>query len=192
MYRMTNSQECLLENCVARYARHNMVFADMSTSGNVIHGGLTQSTGYQVAAGGVTVGNGSDHHMYLSQSNLVDGVQVDRDFFNAYNRGKFGTMHGQTAAHSVYWNLQGLAYYPRKDYILDENGKAYFGGQDYIVLSEQARYGYIIGTRGAANKVLLGQNPRSLPLDHAEGIGKGDTLEPNSLYLDQLHRRTGR
>jgi hypothetical protein len=168
-----------------------MVFADMGTSGNVIHGGLTQSTGYQVAGVGATRANGSDHHMYLSQSNLVDGVQVDKDFFNAYNRMAFGTMHGQTGVHTVYWNLQGQAYFPRKDYIIDEKGKLYFGGKDYIVLSEQARYGYIIGTRGPASNILLGKNLRSLPLDHAEGIGKGDTLEPKSLYLDQRQRRIG-
>jgi hypothetical protein len=181
MFRMSNSQECLVRDCAARYQRHGFVFLSMGSSGNVVHGGIAQFTATQVADNNKpdhrTNGRGSDHHMHLSQSNLVDGVKVDQDLFTAHYRGTFGTVHGQTSTHSVYWNMQGEGYFP---------------GRKNIVLSEQARYGYIIGTRGPASDVQVGENPRTLPLDHVEGVGMGDHLEPQSLYLDQLRRRTGR
>jgi hypothetical protein len=103
----------------------------------VILGGIAQVTRTQAAGTRTTSGEGCDHHMHLSQSNLIDGVQLDRDFFTAHYRGTSGTppQHGHGGTHSVYWNLIGTAYQP---------------GKNYIVRSEQARYGYIIGTRGPA------------------------------------------
>jgi hypothetical protein len=117
--------------------------------------------------------------MHLSQSNLIDGVQLDRDFFTAHYRGTSGTppQHGQGAAHSVFWNLIGLAYQP---------------GKNFIVRSEQARFGYMIGTRGPAGGMTTSSGAaasRTAPLDHAEGAGRGDGLRPLSLYFDQLNRR---
>jgi hypothetical protein len=80
--------------------------------------------------------------------------------------------------HSVYWNLIGLAYY---------------GTKTYIVRSEQARYGYMIGTRGAVTgmSTTASGGTRTAPVDHAEGAGMGDTLQPLSLYNDQVARRLG-
>lgn len=181
MYRLTDAQECLLNNCISRYTRHGFVFSSMACSGNVIHGGLSQLSGIQAAGTGKTNGTGSDHHMHLSQSNLIDNMTVDRDYFTAAYRGLWGSIpHGQTSVHSVFWNTRGLAYSP---------------GRNFIVQSEQARFGYVIGTRGPANGVSLhgqdsaGNENRMLPTDHVEGVGKGNSLIPNSLYLDQLNRR---
>jgi hypothetical protein len=176
MYRLTNTQETLLENCAARYQRHGFVFSSMGTSGNVIHGGITEHTAIQASGSGKTMGRGSDHHQHLSQSNLIDGVTANQDLFTAHYRGFNGNVHGQTSVHVVYWNLNGLAYY---------------GTSNYFVLSEQARYGYVIGTRGPASGIKLSTKYRMLPVDHAEGIGQGDRLEPQSLYLDQRRRRLG-
>jgi hypothetical protein len=130
MYRLQASNECLLRDCIARYNRHGFVFSHMACSGNVILGGLAQVTRTQAAGSGTTSGEGCDHHMHLSQSNLIDSVQLDRDFFTAHYRGTSGTppQHGQGGTHSVYWNLIGLAYHSTKT---------------YIVRSEQARYGYV-------------------------------------------------
>lgn len=182
MYRVQASNECLIRDSAARYARHGFVFSHMACSGNVIHGGLAQVTRTQAAGTGTTSGEGCDHHMHLSQSNLIDGVQLDRDFFTAHYRGTSGTppQHGQGAAHSVYWNLEGLAYQP---------------GKNYIVRSEQARYGYMIGTRGPASGMTTTSGApaaRTAPVDHAEGAGLGLTLQPFSLYQDQLARRFAR
>jgi hypothetical protein len=187
MYRLTNAQECLLQNCTASHARHGFVFSLMATSGNVIHGGMAQFSGEQVAGWGKTNGTGSDHHMHLSQSNLIDNVSIRQDYFTAAYRGRWGGVpHGQSAVHSVFWNLNGLEYI---------QGRGYLGDSPFIVQSEQARYGYIIGTRGPAAGVSLagrdnGGNPeRMAPLDHVEGEGRGDRLTPASLYLDQVSRR---
>jgi hypothetical protein len=176
MYRLTNAQESLLENCAARYNRHGFVFSHMSTSGNVIHGGIGQFTNKQAGGKGTTGGKGSDHHQHFSQSNLIDSVTVQDDFFIAAYRGTLGgnPPHGQTSAHTVFWNIEGLAY---------------SSPQEYAVHSEQARFGYVIGTRGPAPAISLGENPRTAPIDHAEGEGKGDSLIPSSLYLDQKKRR---
>ena len=179
MYRLQNSNDCLVRDSAARYNRHGFVFSHMACSGNVIHGGIAQVTRVQVAGSGTTSGEGCDHHMHLSQSNLIDGVQLDRDFFTAHYRGTAGSppQHGQGAAHSVYWNLVGLAYQSNKT---------------FIVRSEQARYGYMIGTRGPASGMTTAANTsRTAPVDHAEGAGLGATLEPLSLYHDQVRRRRG-
>lgn len=180
MYRLQASNECLVRDSAARYNRHGFVFSHMACSGNVIHGGIAQVTRTQAAGNGTTSGEGCDHHMHLSQSNLIDGVQLDRDFFTAHYRGTSGTppQHGQGGVHSVFWNLHGAAYQP---------------GKTFIVRSEQARYGYIIGTRGPASGLTTGSaTARTAPVDHTEGAGRGDLLRPLSLYHDQLTRRLAR
>ena len=181
MYRVQASNECLIRDSAARYNRHGFVFSHMACSGNVIHGGIAQVTRTQAAGAGTTGGEGCDHHMHLSQSNLIDGVQLDQDFFTAHYRGTSGTppQHGQGAVHSIFWNLVGLEYH---------------GTKNYIVRSEQARHGYMIGTRGRATGMTTtsGANAaRTGPVDLAEGAGLGDTLQPLSLYHDQLRRRLG-
>ncbi len=181
MYRIQATNECLIRDSAARYSRHNFVFSHMSCSGNVILGGLGQVTATQIAGSIVTAGEGSDHHMHLSQSNLIDGVELDRDFFTAHYRGTAGTppQHGQGGTHSVFWNLLGLAYDRTKT---------------YIARSEQARYGYIVGTRGPASGITTSSGApaaRTAPVDHTEGVGQGDLLQPLSLYHDQLARRLG-
>jgi autotransporter-associated beta strand protein len=182
MYRIHGSNEILVKNSAARNNRHGFAIALMQSSGNVLHSCLAQNTARQAGGNGVTGGRGSDHHMHLSQSSLIDDSQVDADWFEARYRGSAGTIpHGVTSVHSVFWNTEGTSYFPGKD----------TGGRDvdYIIRSGQARYGYVIGTRGAATGVRIDTVEQSLPQDHLEGLAKGNTLEPRSLYLDQLNRR---
>lgn len=180
MYRLHYSNECLVRDSLSGFSRHGFVVAGMASSGNVFLRVVARNTQVQVAGNGVTAGKGSDHHMYLSQSNLVDGATTDGDFFDAHYRtsgNAFKTpIHGQTAVHSVFWNLKGLSYHK---------------GFDFIVRSDQARYGYIIGTSGAVSGVsTAGVEPdRTAPVDFTEGIGQGGDLTPVSLYEDQLNRR---
>ncbi|MNL82244.1 hypothetical protein D3C87_2095820 [compost metagenome] len=66
----------------------------------------------------------------------------------------------------------------------------------FVVWCQQADYGYVIGTRGAVNGVKTdGKYPERKshtdPVDVVEGIGKGDTLSPRSLFEDQRKRRLG-
>ena len=80
--------------------------------------------------------------------------------------------HALTSAHTVYWNTRG-------------SGTRY----PTLVRSEQARLGYVIGTSGAVNGASNPTAGNTAPADHLEGIGAGETLDPPSLYLDQLTRR---
>jgi uncharacterized repeat protein (TIGR02543 family) len=176
MIRMSSAQETLVQDSRAAWSRHGFVFSGMQTSGNVIHRGLAEETKW--SAEGTTNGSGSDHHMHFSQSNLIDTVTVDRDYFEAAWRGTWGTIpHGMTATHTAYWNLEGLRYGP--------------DSQNTIIHTEQFAYGYVIGTRGPASNVLrrTNQTSRTDPADIIEGVGQGDILYPFSLYEDQLARR---
>lgn len=110
----------------------------------------------------------SDFHMYFSVANLLDNVTCDTDFLEAVYRPYGSPMHGVTTSQSVFWNTRGLAYPQRKKCIVE---------------SKQFADGYVIGTRGPASAVDSD--------DFVEGVGLGDTLEPRSLYLDQLSRRLG-
>ncbi|MBC8009630.1 MAG: hypothetical protein H7067_06000 [Burkholderiales bacterium] len=179
MYRLGNTGECLIQHSEARFARHGFVISGIGSSGNVVHDCLDAETGRATGASGsyATSGKGSDHHMHFSQANLIDAFTADGSWFEARYR-PYGSApkHFLTAVHSVFWNTRGIG-----------------DGPAAVVRSEQARYGYVIGTRGERSGVEL---PRRAPagtdpVDHVEGEGKGDTLEPASLFLDQRARRLG-
>ncbi|MCC5833106.1 MAG: hypothetical protein JJU20_00075 [Opitutales bacterium] len=170
-YRIQDSADNLIIESLAAYNRHGFVFSHMATTGNVIHRSLDRQSG--IAASGTADSSGSDHHMRFSHSNLVDQSTVENSFFDARYR-PYGSIprHNISAAHSVFWNIRG-------------KGSKYTD----IIRTQQARYGYAIGTSGEVyNVYTLGNLPQTDPIDHVEGVGKGETLEPQSLYLDQLQR----
>ena len=159
--------ECLFKEDVAEDCRHDFDLKSMRTTGNVflrcvsLHPRLA-----------------SDFHMHLSAANLFDCTTLYRDYIHAGYR-PYGTIiHGQTTTQSVIWNTKGKAYHP---------------GRGYIVDSRQFGWGYVIGTRGKATRVLSYPTKVSghetAPRDWVEGVAKGDTLAPVSLYEDQLRRR---
>lgn len=177
MYRLGNSNECLLLDCIAEFSRHGLVFSHMGSSGNVFRNCLDKTTGRATGSTGSyqTSGKSSDHHMHFSHSNLIDACTVDNSWFQAAYR-PFGTppLHNLTAAHTVFWNTRCLS-----------------SPVGVAVHSQQARYGYVIGTRGAVTAVRTsGTSPaKTDPVDHVEGLGDGDRLDPFSLSLDQRRRR---
>ncbi|MCC5829558.1 MAG: hypothetical protein JJU36_08925 [Phycisphaeraceae bacterium] len=179
MYRLTNCNECLVLNSVAEFSRHGFVLSHMASSGNVFHRCVDRDTGLATGATGRqrTAGRSSDHHMHLSHSNLFDQCIGRSSWFQAAYR-PFGSVprHNLTAAHSVFWNTRGEG----------EGGP--------IVHSEQARYGYVIGTQGPRSAVRTSGRggEKTDPPDHVEGIGRGAFLQPQSLYLDQVQRRRDR
>ena len=179
MFRLSNANECLLQRCTAEFSRHGIVFSHMGSSGNVIHDCLDKDTGKATGSSGSynTSGKASDHHMRFSHSNLVDVCTVRNSWFTAHYR-PFGTdpKHNLTSAHTVFWNLLGES---------SPIGK--------VVHSQQSRYGYVIGTRGAVTAVETGgsSTEKTDPVDHVEGTGQGDSLDPHSLYLDQFRKRLG-
>lgn len=177
LYRLQNANECLLDHCRSTFTRHGFVLSHMAAAGNVYLGCTDKDSGRQTGTVGfqTTAGANSDHHMHLSHANLVDTSTGDGSCFEARYR-PYGSapLHDLTAAHSVYWNTCGIG-----------------SGPSYVVQTEQARYGYVIGTRGPRSGVSLSAygGTKCNPLDHVEGAGAGDTLEPFSLYQDQLNRR---
>jgi hypothetical protein len=179
MFRLSNSNECLVQRCTAEFSRHGIVFSHMGSSGNVIHDCLDKDTGKATGSTGSynTSGKASDHHMRFSHSNLVDVCRVKNSWFTAHYR-PYGTApkHNLTSAHTVFWNLLGES---------SPIGK--------VVHSQQSRYGYVVGTRGAVTAVETGgtSTEKTDPVDHVEGVGAGDSLDPFSLYLDQFGRRLG-
>ncbi len=178
-YRVS-ANEVLISNCTATYTRHGFVFSSMWTSGNVFHKCNDVHTGFQCGNTGnmSTSGYGSDHHMHFSQSNLIDNSYTENSGFYAYYR-PYGSdpMHLLTATHTAYWNI------------------ASGGTKAYCVWTQQSRYGYAIGTSGTESAVYTKENAtgsaaKTDPVDIVEGVGKGATLQPQSLYLDQLEKRT--
>jgi hypothetical protein len=167
--------ENLLHNLVANRQRHAYDFKSMSASGNVIvH---CRSNNPSLA---------TDFHMHLSMANLIDNLMLNGDYIDATVR-PYGTpdYHGVTTTQSVFWNIEGLRY---------------MTGRPYVVNSQQLGWGYVIGTRGAASAVRtspfqfryttpVASSVDTGPEDFVEGEGKGHTLEPFSLYEDQLSRR---
>lgn len=146
-------------------ARHGFDFKSMWSSGNVIY----DSSSHQPRLA-------SDFHMHLSMANLIDNVTLEGDYFEAKYRPHGTILHGHSTTQSVFWNTNGLAY---------------MKGKSYIVESKQFGHGYVIGTRGPAADVetAVPADDLSAPEDFVEGVGEGDTLYPQSLYVDQLKRR---
>ncbi|MFA6286497.1 MAG: glycosyl hydrolase family 28-related protein [Opitutaceae bacterium] len=158
-----NAQDNLIRDCRAEGGRHNYDFGTMAASGNVILD-CTAKDGDLA----------SDFHMYLSLANLIDNLTCDGDFIEARAlRPWGGPMHGVTTTQSVFWNTCGLRYAAKR-----------LGDSPAVVYSHQFGDGYVIGTRGPASNVDSD--------DFVEGVGNGDSLQPRSLYLDQLGRRLGR
>ncbi|WP_221031506.1 glycosyl hydrolase family 28-related protein [Actomonas aquatica] len=183
--RLSSANDCLVMDCETGWMRHGIVMWHIDNAGNVVTGNHDHDTGTQLGNGvaTTTAGKGSDHHGVFSHSNLIDANTVTRSYFEAAYRGASGSdpSHALSAAQSVFWNTTGHAYYP---------------GRNYIVHSQQFGTGYVIGTQGNASAINLSEKrplsaERTDPLDHAEGIGQGATLEPQSLFRDQLARRLG-
>ena len=117
--------------------------------------------------------------------NVIDNEELNGDFVESNVRpygGTAGNRHGYTSTETVFWNTK---------------GNYYKSGMNYIIDSRQFGNGYIIGTQGAATNVKTTPTTMSsqygtvntAPEDYKEGIGKGATLYPQSLYYDQLEKR---
>lgn len=168
------SNDCLITNCTGERARHHFSFKSMCTSGNVVH-----------KCKGIESRLSVDYHMYMSAVNLIDSYTSDGDYIEAIFRDGgdiSGILHGYTTTESVIWNTKGV--------------KAHW--RNFLIDSRQYGNGYVIGTSGIMNTVITtpvsNTDPAATlyntsPEDWVEGVGVGATLEPQSLYEDQLARR---
>ncbi|MEM6377854.1 MAG: glycosyl hydrolase family 28-related protein [Bacteroidota bacterium] len=194
------SNDCLFINCAAEVTRHGFSFVRMYAHGNVLHQSRCIESGRCTgnSLGGLKTGSsGSDFHQWFSLSNLIDQMRVDKSYWSALHRKGVGSDHNAVTAHSVFWNFT-----------------ANDAPNGYGIRSTQTRYGYVVGTQGNSPAVnyqisdlrnLL--NPsvtgisfafrydtdgsRTNPEDLVEGEGMAASLEPQSLYLDQLQKRLG-
>lgn len=183
MFRLDHTNECLLVDCSASSSRHGFSLSGMATSGNVHLRCRDSLTGRQTGGTGLeeTGGKATDSHMFFSHSNLYDSCVAEDSWFEAryrYSPRLSNPKHNTTSAHTVFWNTKGIS-----------NTR-----HPFVVWSDQGDYGYVIGTSGAVPGVRLdGDYPErahvTAPVDFVEGIGEGETLEPASLYEDQLQRR---
>lgn len=174
MYTLSGN-DCLLEKCVAEHGRHNYDFKSMTSNGNVLYRCTSKDPSLA-----------SDFHMHLSMANLIDGFVADGDHIDASFRpwGSAKAVHMYTTTESVIWNTTGL--------------KA--DGEGVLVVSKQYGNGYVIGTQGAVTSVTTqpvsgtqnGKSYDTSPEDFVEGVGMGATLQPQSLYKDQLKKRQER
>jgi hypothetical protein len=113
----------------------------------------------------------SETHHALAIAVLVDQSTVE-DCWKMVNRLTYSTGAGHTATDSVFWNLQGSG----------------------SLTSHQFGRGYVIGTdlSNVTTEVLdIYESLGTAPEDFREGIGAATTLEPPSLFEDQLARRLG-
>ncbi len=179
MYRLQGASDCLVVDSIAEFNRHGFVVSHSGTTGNVFLRCEDRTSNRATGSGGAGYltggGDGSDNHMHFSHSNLWDNCRAVDSFYEAIFRVTTG--HGLSSAHGVYWNTTG-------------SGTAY---PDKLVVTEQGRYGYVIGTSGTVDAVTT-KDPalhNTAPADHIEGVGLGRTLFPASIYQDQLERRLG-
>ncbi len=161
-----SSQDCLYRDNKADHGRHNYSFLRMRASGNVLLRNLSRNPRYT-----------TDFHMYLSHSNLIDGMILEGDTLEAAYRGFLSTGAAHTASQNVFWNTR-----------CDDG----IGSSTVAVKSMQWGHGYVIGTSGAESDIATERDVSTRPHDWREGVGEGATLVPASLYEEQLAMRIAR
>ncbi|MGP3964200.1 hypothetical protein ACTWPT_50390 [Nonomuraea sp. 3N208] len=153
------SQQVLFRDCYAYKARHAFVSNGHSTVSGVVF--LRGTAEYAL--------NSSEGHRRWSQALLFDGHRdVDPHYgytLGLYNRGRYGTSHGWSAAHSVAWNCD-------------------VATSRLIVQKPPTAQNYAIGCRGT----VTGDGPFQQPAGYIEGAGQPG-LFPPSLYEAQLRDR---
>ncbi len=163
----------LIEGCAAIECRHAYTFGMWQATGNVIRDSVSARPLLK-----------SDFHMWFSAVNLLERLLLDGHGVDATFRNDGSTaVHGHTTSQSVMWNLTGV----RKP-----------AGWRPGPLIDTVQYGWgaAVGTSGVWSRVSNDPSDDALYADWdedlVEGEGWGATLVPQSLYADQLHRRTGR
>jgi hypothetical protein len=177
LYEISTSSEVLIRDARGRAGRHNFIQNwDFGTSGCVFLRTRSEE-GRALFASWDPVGQlgFSEFHHSLAMANLIDDSSV-ADGWQGANRHDYSSGAGHAVTQSVFWNTRG-------------------GGKLH---SWQFGHGYVIGTHDLRVETSLSffdpLRPRpegTEPEDWVEGLGAGPTLDPPSLYVDQLARRLG-
>lgn len=174
LYEVMRSNEVLTKDSTAANGRHNFIQNwDFGTSGCVwlrtnSSGGRAYFAdwdpwGYEAY---------SEFHHSLSMANLID-QSVASDGWQGVNRQTESSGAGHSVTETVWWNTSGGGYLRSLQY-----GDGYVIGADGMDLHvDPAEWDWNSSGEGTE------------PEDWTEGIDEGTTLEPQSLYEDQLARR---
>ncbi len=166
--------------------RHNFSFKGMEANGVVLYRSKSGFSPNYPKSDEDVYGKTlqSDFHMWFSHANLIDNFILDGDSWLAQYRA-WGNQRVAVGS-TVFWNTEVIRPHIR-------GGKA--------IVSDQWEWGYVIGARGPAGQLVSvfgSANPGDPhrpdfyePTTIIEGEGQGETLEPQSLYEDQLARRLG-
>jgi hypothetical protein len=173
LFEVRQSNEVLFANNVGEAGRHNFIQNwDFGTSGCVfLRNRSLSAESFSSATDDRGLPAASETHHALATANLFDSNEIG-DAWKTVNRLAESSGAGHTATESVYWNNVG----------------------EGAITSFQYGRGYVIGTTGlAVNTEVLDiyESLGTSPEDWTEGLGAGGTLEPASLYEDQLARRLG-
>lgn len=178
IFELGGSNDILIKDCVALEGRHNFTSNWLFGSvGNVFL--RCTSRGGALADWNNALGP-SDFHHSLAIANLVDSCTID-DGWEGMNRGTMSGGAGHTVTQSVFWNCRGAGY----------------------VRSAQYGWGYLIGLAASLDVVTQvdltaplnwwqKQFEGTAPWDFVEGPGRGDHLDPASLYEAQRALRLSR
>jgi len=171
LFEVMQSGEVLTVDCKASEGRHNFIANwDLGTSGCVwLRCHSADGKAVFARRGEVGVVGLSEFHHALAMACLVDNCVLD-DGWKAANRLRESSGAGHTATECVFWRVGGRGVLRCHQF-----GLGYIIGTGSRVLVDTA-----IGSRGS-----LGTEPE----DSVEGLGRAATLQPASLYEDQLRRR---
>ncbi|MDP2304497.1 MAG: glycosyl hydrolase family 28-related protein [Pseudomonadota bacterium] len=176
LFEISRSNEVLTVDTIARGGRHNFIQNwDFGTSGCVWLR-TTSEGGRSLLADWDPVGFEaySEFHHSLAMANLIDQSEAT-DGWQGVNRQGESSGAGHSATQNVWWGL---------------------GGGGYL-RSLQVGDGYVIGTDGLEVHVDPDEwdwndsGEGTAPEDWTEGLDEAATLDPPSLYEDQLGRRLG-
>lgn len=169
LFEVRSSSEVLFRDCVAAEGRHNFIQNwDFGATGIVWS--RCRTTG---ATNEYRMTTFSEFHHSLAMACLVDACTLD-DGWQGGNRHKESSGAGHSVTGGTYWNSMGAGFL----------GSWSFGRGYVIGTSPELR----VKTRTHMFNPFQGTEPEDL----VEGAGEGATLEPASLYEDQLARRLRR
>jgi hypothetical protein len=161
----------LFRDCVGHAGRHNFIQNwGFGTSGTVWLRVLSdEGRAWPDPSGDFVLAGLSELHHSLAMANLIDASELD-DGWSTVNRLSQSSGAGHTGTENVFWNVSG-------------SGR---------IRSCQYGHGYVIGTADDVDVRTDINSPDAIgtePEDDTEGIDRGDSLVPSSLYEDQLARR---
>ncbi len=177
LYEVMRSNEVLTRDSIGANGRHNFIQNwDFGTTGCVwLRDNSSGGRAYLADWDPIGYAAYSEFHHSLAMANLIDDT-VASDGWQGVNRQTESTGAGLTLTQSCFWNISGGGY----------------------LRSLQYGDGYVIGTDGMDIHVdptewdWENAGEGTDPEDWTEGLDAATTLEPQSLYEDQLARRLAR